>query len=169
MGTQGVKAKYVRIELRKIETLPGGGTQSTFFDYVGQSPINLWQSSEEFSTLQSVSAPVLLLQSLESVLGLVWAGGRLARKIKLSRRSVVHNAWEGLSMSSPSPPPSVGERVPSIARSCCPSDSVSHGDPPDPIEADDAAWVTRTSAHPIQIDVDTTLYLQATYTPSVLV
>lgn len=55
LGTQGVKAKYVRIELRKIETLPGGGTQSTFFDYVGQSPINLWQSSEEFSTLQSVS------------------------------------------------------------------------------------------------------------------
>lgn len=60
LGAQGVKAKYVRIELRKIETLPGGGTQSTFFDYVGQSPINLWQSSEEFSTLHSVSALSLL-------------------------------------------------------------------------------------------------------------
>lgn len=80
LGAQGVKAKYVRIELRKIETLPGGGTQSTFFDYVGQSPINLWQSSEEFSTLHSVSA----LSPLFCVGVVVWAGqymehgGRLA-------------------------------------------------------------------------------------------
>ncbi|TFY78508.1 hypothetical protein EWM64_g5506 [Hericium alpestre] len=57
MGPQGVKAKYVRIELRKIETLPGGGTQNSFFDYVGQSPINLWQSSEEFSMLQMKEIP----------------------------------------------------------------------------------------------------------------
>ncbi len=59
MGPQGVKAKYVRIQFRKIETLPGGG-QNSFFDYVGQGPVNLWQSSEEFSVLQSVSFPSLL-------------------------------------------------------------------------------------------------------------
>jgi hypothetical protein len=56
MGPQGVKAKYVRIELRKIETLPGGA-QNSFYDFVGQSPINLWQSSEEYSMLHSVSSP----------------------------------------------------------------------------------------------------------------
>jgi hypothetical protein len=56
MGPQGVKAKYVRIELRKIETLPGG-PQNSFYDFVGQSPINLWQSPDEFSMLHSVSLP----------------------------------------------------------------------------------------------------------------
>ena len=52
-----MKAKWVRIELRKIETLPGGGVANTFFDFVGQSPINLWQSpTDEYSTLHTVSA-----------------------------------------------------------------------------------------------------------------
>ncbi|KAH9066427.1 hypothetical protein EDB87DRAFT_1679163 [Lactarius vividus] len=36
MGPQGVKVKYVRVELRKIETLPGGA-QNSFYDFVGQS------------------------------------------------------------------------------------------------------------------------------------
>lgn len=72
LAPQGVKAKYVRIELRKIETLPGGGAQNTFFDYVGQSPINLWQSSEEFSTLHSVSD---LFCSVLLVFVSVWVGG----------------------------------------------------------------------------------------------
>ncbi|THH12937.1 hypothetical protein EW146_g7230 [Bondarzewia mesenterica] len=57
LGPQGVKAKYVRIELRKVETLPGGGQQNTFVDFVGQSPINLWQSSDEFSTLHTQDIP----------------------------------------------------------------------------------------------------------------
>ncbi|KAH8979956.1 hypothetical protein EDB92DRAFT_309789 [Lactarius akahatsu] len=56
MGPQGVKAKYVRVELRKIETLPGGA-QNSFYDFVGQSPINLWQSSEEYSMLHSQDIP----------------------------------------------------------------------------------------------------------------
>ena len=56
VAQQGVKAKWVRIELRKIETLPGGGVANTFFDFVGQSPINLWQSpNDEYSTLHTVS------------------------------------------------------------------------------------------------------------------
>ncbi|KAF9001752.1 hypothetical protein BDQ17DRAFT_1281274 [Cyathus striatus] len=43
---QGVRAKWVRIELRKVETLPGGGTTNTFYDYVGPTPLNLWQAPE---------------------------------------------------------------------------------------------------------------------------
>ncbi|TCD67039.1 hypothetical protein EIP91_000601 [Steccherinum ochraceum] len=57
VGPQGVKAKWVRIELRKIETLPGGGLTNTFFDFVGQSPISLWQSGEEYSLLCSQDFP----------------------------------------------------------------------------------------------------------------
>ncbi|KAI0056427.1 hypothetical protein BV25DRAFT_1909846 [Artomyces pyxidatus] len=56
MGPSGVKAKYVRVELRKIETLPGG-QQNTFYDFVGQSPINLWQSSEEYGVLHTQDIP----------------------------------------------------------------------------------------------------------------
>ncbi|OBZ65681.1 hypothetical protein A0H81_14312 [Grifola frondosa] len=60
VGPQGVKAKWVRIELRKIETLPGGGLANTFFDFVGQSPINLWQSSEEYATLHTQDFPFFI-------------------------------------------------------------------------------------------------------------
>ena len=63
LGPQGVKAKYVRIELRKIETLPGGA-QNSFYDFVGQSPIQLWQSSEEYGMLHSVSSPCFLFNPL---------------------------------------------------------------------------------------------------------
>jgi hypothetical protein len=55
VGPQGVKAKWVRVELKKIETLPGGGQTNSYFDFVGSSPINLWQSSEEYGLLQSTS------------------------------------------------------------------------------------------------------------------
>lgn len=44
----------MRIELRKVETLPGGGLANTFFDFVGQSPVNLWQSGDEYSMLTTV-------------------------------------------------------------------------------------------------------------------
>lgn len=44
----------MRIELRKVETLPGGGITNTFFDFVGQSPISVWQSNEEYGELTSV-------------------------------------------------------------------------------------------------------------------
>ncbi|KAH9930769.1 uncharacterized protein B0H18DRAFT_1116880 [Fomitopsis serialis] len=53
-GGQGVKAKWVRIELKKVEVLPGGGT---FYDYVGQSPINVWQASEEYGMLHTQDFP----------------------------------------------------------------------------------------------------------------
>ena len=44
----------MRIELRKVETLPGGGLQNTFFDFVGPSPINLWQSGDDYGNLTTV-------------------------------------------------------------------------------------------------------------------
>ena len=56
LGPQGVKAKYVRVELRKIESIPGLPPNS-YYDFVGQSPVNLWRSSEEYSMLQSVRPP----------------------------------------------------------------------------------------------------------------
>jgi hypothetical protein len=55
VGVQGVKAKWVRVELKKVETLPGGGQTNSYFDFVGQGPLNLWQSTEEYGLLQSVS------------------------------------------------------------------------------------------------------------------
>lgn len=58
VGQQGVKAKWVRVELRKVETLPGG-TPNTFMDYVGPSPVTLWQANEEYGMLQTVSAFVV--------------------------------------------------------------------------------------------------------------
>ena len=59
MGPAGAKAKWVRVELKKIETLPGGGQANAYFDHVGPSPISLWQSSEDYSVLQSVRADAL--------------------------------------------------------------------------------------------------------------
>ncbi|KAJ3496472.1 hypothetical protein NLJ89_g10480 [Agrocybe chaxingu] len=54
---QGVKAKWVRIELRKVETLPGGGPANIFHDFVGPSPVNLWSSSDEYNLLRSQDFP----------------------------------------------------------------------------------------------------------------
>ncbi|KAH7909217.1 hypothetical protein BJ138DRAFT_1115170 [Hygrophoropsis aurantiaca] len=57
VGPQGAKAKWVRVELKKIETLPGGGQTNSYFDFVGSSPVNLWQSSEEYGMLHSQDLP----------------------------------------------------------------------------------------------------------------
>ncbi|KAF9462710.1 hypothetical protein BDZ94DRAFT_1290119 [Collybia nuda] len=56
-GQQGVKAKWVRIELRKVETLPGGGSANIYSDYVGPSPVNLWTSSDEYGILRTQDFP----------------------------------------------------------------------------------------------------------------
>ena len=51
-----MKAKWLRIELRKVETLPAN--HGIFFDFVGQSPITLWQSEfEDGSVLQACDYP----------------------------------------------------------------------------------------------------------------
>lgn len=55
LGSEPVKAKWVRIELRKVETLPGGGQANTFYDHVGQSPLNVWAAREDYDLLQTVS------------------------------------------------------------------------------------------------------------------
>ena len=55
LGPQGAKAKYVRVELRKIETLPAPPPNS-FYSIVGsENPTVLWQASEEWGVLQTVS------------------------------------------------------------------------------------------------------------------
>ncbi|KAI0261407.1 hypothetical protein BC834DRAFT_479510 [Gloeopeniophorella convolvens] len=76
LGPQGVKAKYVRIELRKIETLPGG-LQNSFYDFVGQSPINLWQSSEEYGMLHTQDIPfyIRIPESIPPTLALEGGAG----------------------------------------------------------------------------------------------
>lgn len=51
----GIKAQWVRIELRKVETLPGGGDRNTFYDYVGPSPVTLWTAPDGFNVLRTVS------------------------------------------------------------------------------------------------------------------
>ncbi|KAJ3757673.1 hypothetical protein EV360DRAFT_70943 [Lentinula raphanica] len=56
-GSQGVKAKWVRVELRKVETLPGGGMQNTFYDFVGPSPVTIWTASDEYGILRSQDFP----------------------------------------------------------------------------------------------------------------
>jgi hypothetical protein len=35
--------------------VPPGGQANTFYDFIGNSPINLWQSEEDYGTLQTVS------------------------------------------------------------------------------------------------------------------
>ena len=74
MAAQGVKAKWVRVELKKIETLPGGGQTNSYFDFVGQGPMNLWQSTEEYGLLESVSGAILL-RSMSEADKLFLAGG----------------------------------------------------------------------------------------------
>lgn len=54
MPPAGVKAKWVRIELRKVETLPGGGPGNANSDFVGPSPVNLWSTADEYGHLRSV-------------------------------------------------------------------------------------------------------------------
>ncbi|KAK1236488.1 hypothetical protein PQX77_000265 [Marasmius sp. AFHP31] len=56
-GPQGVKAKWVRVELRKVETIPGGGLSNTFYDFVGPSPVTLWTASDEYGMLRSQDFP----------------------------------------------------------------------------------------------------------------
>jgi hypothetical protein len=63
----GVKAQWVRIELRKVETLPGGGDANTFTDYVGPSPVTVWNAPDEYNVLRAVS-PLYPLRLLLFVL-----------------------------------------------------------------------------------------------------
>jgi hypothetical protein len=64
--------KWVRIELRKVETLPGGGAANTFYDFVGPSPVNLWSSPDEYSLVRSVSpsSSSLVVQVIYHTVGL---------------------------------------------------------------------------------------------------
>lgn len=87
MGPAGAKAKWVRVELKKIETLPGGGQANSYFDHVGPSPISLWQSSEDYSVLQSVRDDMSFL-----CLGVADNEMMIARSSFLDSDSGVHTA-----------------------------------------------------------------------------
>ncbi|KAG8912236.1 hypothetical protein FRC01_005205 [Tulasnella sp. 417] len=52
-----VQAGWVKIELRKIETLPGGGQWNTYIDSVGESPITLWQAKNKWDEIRSKDLP----------------------------------------------------------------------------------------------------------------
>ncbi|KIY46850.1 hypothetical protein FISHEDRAFT_46462, partial [Fistulina hepatica ATCC 64428] len=58
---QGVKAKWVRIELNKIESLPRASPSpsNTFADFVGESPVTLWSNSgsDDYGILHSADFP----------------------------------------------------------------------------------------------------------------
>lgn len=54
--TQGVKAQWVKVELRKVETLPGAGAGNTFYDIIGPGTVTLWTSGgAEYEILHAVS------------------------------------------------------------------------------------------------------------------
>ncbi|KAF9047876.1 hypothetical protein BJ165DRAFT_1368834 [Panaeolus papilionaceus] len=56
---EGVRAKWVRIELHRIERLPTsiGGSERRFEDCVGPGPVTLWSTVEEYTTLSTQRFP----------------------------------------------------------------------------------------------------------------
>ncbi|KAG6371878.1 hypothetical protein JVT61DRAFT_8877 [Boletus reticuloceps] len=85
VGPAGAKAKWVRVELKKIETLPGGGQANSYFDHVGPSPITLWQSGEDYSVLQSQDLPFLIRipESIPPSIALDRGGELMSRIVQL--------------------------------------------------------------------------------------
>ncbi|KAG8886482.1 hypothetical protein FRB97_002993 [Tulasnella sp. 331] len=57
LGGGPVKAKWIKVELRKIETLPGGGQANTYVELIGESPLIVWQSREEWDELMTHDFP----------------------------------------------------------------------------------------------------------------
>lgn len=76
VGPQGVKAKWLRVELRKVEHIPLSG-ESTFFDYVGPSPVNVWTAPEEWEVLKSSDFPfdIRIPESIPPTVTLEGRGG----------------------------------------------------------------------------------------------
>ncbi|KAG9035208.1 hypothetical protein FS837_001996 [Tulasnella sp. UAMH 9824] len=72
LGTSPVKAQWVKIELRKLETLPDGGQANTYIDLVGDSPITLWQAKNEWDEIRSqdLSFQIQLPESIPPSLAL---------------------------------------------------------------------------------------------------
>ncbi|KIY70533.1 hypothetical protein CYLTODRAFT_408767 [Cylindrobasidium torrendii FP15055 ss-10] len=52
----GVRSKWLRVELRKVETIPGSGS-NTFYDYVGPSPVDIWRAEDEWDLLSARDIP----------------------------------------------------------------------------------------------------------------
>lgn len=60
LGTQPVTAKWVRLEFRKVETIPSGKTTEEFVDHIGPGPITIWEPKTEQDLLASVLIRSLL-------------------------------------------------------------------------------------------------------------
>ncbi|KAF9443208.1 hypothetical protein P691DRAFT_843738 [Macrolepiota fuliginosa MF-IS2] len=57
---EGVSAQWVRIELRKVEVLPGGGENNTFYDGLGPHPLTLWGADDKYNNLYSQRLPFFI-------------------------------------------------------------------------------------------------------------
>ncbi|KAG9015010.1 hypothetical protein FRB94_007082 [Tulasnella sp. JGI-2019a] len=57
LGGGPVKAKWIKVELRKVETLPGGGQANTYVELIGESPLIVWQSRDEWDELMTHDFP----------------------------------------------------------------------------------------------------------------
>ena len=51
----GLKTKWVKVVLRKVETLPGGVPASLTPDFIGQMPQTIWAAAGEYETIINVS------------------------------------------------------------------------------------------------------------------
>ncbi|KAK0211318.1 hypothetical protein DFS33DRAFT_1379268 [Desarmillaria ectypa] len=85
VGPQGVKVKWIRVELRKVEQIPmiGGNTvENIFFDCVGPSPVNVWTAPEEWELLKSSDFP-FEIRIPESIPPTLTLEGRVGIKYEL--------------------------------------------------------------------------------------
>ncbi|KAG8958851.1 hypothetical protein FRC03_008743 [Tulasnella sp. 419] len=57
LGGGVIKAKWVKVELRKVETLPGGGQANTYIDFIGESPLTVWHAKNEWDELSTHDFP----------------------------------------------------------------------------------------------------------------
>jgi hypothetical protein len=106
VSPQGVKAKWVSVVLRKVETLPGGGQADKFYDDVG-SPLYLWRTSEEFAVLRTVRQA--------AVFSLMFLGVLSGRTTLYTARFSVFDTYTG---SHPTEH-RAGERRYVLVSSCC--------------------------------------------------
>ncbi|KAG8960576.1 hypothetical protein FRC00_014681 [Tulasnella sp. 408] len=76
-GGSSVKARWVKIELRKIETLPGAGRSNTYVDFVGEYPLTLWQARDEWDEIRPQDLPfqIRLPESIPPSLALEQSAG----------------------------------------------------------------------------------------------
>jgi hypothetical protein len=53
-GKEGLRAKWVRVAMRKVEMLPGGLAPGNPPDLIGQGPQTLWTAKDDHELVVSV-------------------------------------------------------------------------------------------------------------------